>query len=191
MKLSEQQFISAPLAKVYDALNDAEILRQCIPGCEELTKKSDTEMAAKVTLKIGPLKASFTGEVTLSNLNPPHGYTISGQGSGSAGGAKGSADVSLKEKDGGTMLTYAVDVQMNGKIAQLGSRLIDATAKKLSAQFFEKFAACLGPTKTPDAADDAAPAGDTPPPAKAGGVNKIAVAGAVIIVAIIAALLLR
>ena len=146
MQLSEQQFIPAPPAEVYAALNERDILAKCIPGCETLEKKSDTELAAKITLKVGPVKATFTGEVTLSNLNPPHGYTISGKGSaGAAGSAQGGADVSLQAHDGGTMLAYKVNVQISGKIAQLGARLIDSTAKKLAAQFFANFAECLAP----------------------------------------------
>ena len=146
MELSEQQFIPAPPAEVYAALNERDILARCIPGCETLEKKSDTELAAKITLKVGPVKATFTGEVTLSNLNPPHGYTISGKGSaGAAGSAQGGADVSLQAHNGGTMLAYKVNVQISGKIAQLGARLIDSTAKKLAAQFFANFAECLAP----------------------------------------------
>lgn len=146
MKLSDQQFIPAAPAAVYAALNDARILQQCIPGCRQLEKKSDTEMTATVELKMGPVKAVFNGEVSLSNLNPPHGYTISGQGSGgTAGFAKGSAAVRLQAHEDGTNLTYEVEAQISGKIAQLGARLVDATAKKLAAQFFAKFAECLAP----------------------------------------------
>ena len=154
MELSDQQFIAAGPADVYAALNDPEILKQCIPGCDELEKQGDTKLIAKITLKIGPIKATFDGEVELSNLNPPHGYTISGQGSGGAAGyAKGSADVALEEKDGGTMLSYDVKAQISGKIAQLGARLIDATAKKLAKQFFAQLATCLSPEDS--AAEDA------------------------------------
>jgi len=187
MQLSEEQFIPAPIAKVYAALNDSEILKQCIPGCELLEKKSGTEMAAKITLKIGPVKASFNGGVTLSNLNPPHGYTISGQGSaGAAGAAKGSADVSLQEKDGGTLLGYKVDVQISGKIAQLGSRLIDATAKKLAGQFFESFAACLAP---PEEATQAGTA-DNEKEGQKKGSSKLIIVVAVVIALIAAAVAL-
>lgn len=160
MQLSQQQFIPAPPAQVYAALNDADTLKRCIPGCDQLEKKSDSELSAKVTLKIGPVKATFDGHVTLSDLNPPHGYTISGEGSGGvAGFAKGSAEVMLEEKDGGTLLSYQVNAQISGKIAQLGSRLIDSTAKKLAAQFFEQLAACLSPDQ-PAADDSAAAAGE-------------------------------
>ena len=162
MQLSEQQFIPAPPAEVYAALNDRDILAKCIPGCETLEKKSDTELAAKITLKVGPVKATFTGEVTLSNLNPPHGYTISGKGSaGAAGSAQGGADVSLQAHNGGTMLAYKVNVQISGKIAQLGARLIDSTAKKLAAQFFANFAECLAPAGDDNNAKPDAPVAKT------------------------------
>jgi carbon monoxide dehydrogenase subunit G len=133
--------IEAPIGKVWQGLNDPEILRACIPGCQSLEKKSDSEMAATVVLKIGPIKATFGGEVTLSNLKPPHSYTISGEGKGGiAGFAKGGADVTLAE-DGpdATVLTYAAKADVGGKIAQLGSRLITSTSKKLAGQFFSSF----------------------------------------------------
>lgn len=131
MQLNEQHAIAASPEAVYAALNDAEILRQSIPGCEELEKKSDTEMTARVKLSIGPVRATFTGAVNLSDLDPPRGYTISGQGNGGAAGfAKGKATVQLTaQADGGTLLQYAVEAQVGGKIAQVGGRLIDSTAK--------------------------------------------------------------
>ena len=133
--------IEAPIGTVWLALNDAEILRQAIPGCETLDKSSDTEMAATVVLRIGPIKARFEGAVELTNLNPPHSYTIQGEGKGGiAGFAKGGADVSLAE-DGpdATILSYTVKADVGGKIAQLGGRLIDSTARKLATQFFNNF----------------------------------------------------
>ena len=151
MDMSGSQRIEATPATVWAALNDVEVLKACIPGCETINKTSDTEMDAKVTLKIGPVKASFTGKVTLSDLDPPNGYTISGEGSGGAAGhAKGGAKVRLEEievgPDGGvTMLHYDVKAQIGGKLAQLGSRLIDATAKKLAGDFFQKFGQIVGP----------------------------------------------
>lgn len=185
MQLSGEQFIPTPMAEVYAALNDGEILRRCIPGCESLEKKSDTELAAKITLKIGPVKASFSGEVTLSNLNPPHSYSISGKGSaGAAGVAKGSADVSLQEKDGGTLLGYKVNVQISGKIAQLGSRLIDSTAKRLAGQFFENLAACL---TSADAADTSADNADGMRSANNG---KLIIAAAFVIALVLAVVVL-
>jgi uncharacterized protein len=126
---------------VYAKLNDAEILKACIPGCEELIKSSDTEMSAVAVTKIGPVKARFKGKVHLTDLDPPNGYRISGEGDGGvAGFAKGGASVSLTEKDGGTLLTYNVEAQIGGKLAQLGQRLINGSAKKLADEFFANFA---------------------------------------------------
>jgi carbon monoxide dehydrogenase subunit G len=146
MDMTGSQRIEATREIVYAALNDVEVLRQCIPGCETVEKTSDTEMSAKVTLKIGPVKASFSGKVTLSDLDPPNGYTISGEGSGGAAGfAKGGAKVSLEADGDATILHYTVDAQIGGKLAQLGGRLIDATAKKLAGDFFEKFSDVVAP----------------------------------------------
>jgi carbon monoxide dehydrogenase subunit G len=140
MIIEGEEKIEAPVQKVWEALNDPEILRECIPGCESLDKKSDTEMAAVVSLKIGPIKARFNGEVQLVNLNPPHSYTIQGEGKGGiAGFAKGGADVSLKEDGDATILTYAAKADVGGKMAQLGSRLITSTSKKLAGEFFSNF----------------------------------------------------
>ena len=141
MNLEGEETIGAPISKVWEALNDPEVLKICIPGCESLEKKSDTEMAATVALKIGPIKARFAGEVELKNLNPPHSYTIQGEGKGGiAGFAKGGADVKLTEQGPDeTLLTYTVNADVGGKIAQLGSRLIVSTSKKLAGQFFSKF----------------------------------------------------
>ncbi|SMH48520.1 SRPBCC family protein [Mesorhizobium australicum] len=136
-----EERIEAPIAKVWEALNDPEVLKACIPGCESLEKKSDTELAATVALKIGPIKARFAGEVELQNLKPPHSYTIFGEGKGGiAGFAKGGADVVLKEEGpNATLLTYTAKADVGGKIAQLGSRLIQSTSKKLAGQFFSEF----------------------------------------------------
>jgi carbon monoxide dehydrogenase subunit G len=128
------------------------------PGCQSIEKVSDTEMTAKVTLKVGPVKATFTGKVTLSGLDPPNGYTITGEGSGGAAGfAKGSAVVHLVEDGAATNLNYEVKAQIGGKLAQLGSRLIDATSKKLASEFFEKFSEAVAPPAEGQAADSAAP----------------------------------
>ncbi|MDP3896075.1 MAG: carbon monoxide dehydrogenase subunit G [Mesorhizobium sp.] len=139
--MSGEERIEAPIAKVWAALNDAEMLKACIPGCQSLDKTSDTQLSATVVLKIGPIKATFLGEVELQNLNPPHSYTIAGEGKGGiAGFAKGGADVLLKE-DGpdATLLVYTAKADVGGKIAQLGSRLIQSTSKKLAGQFFSEF----------------------------------------------------
>lgn len=145
MKMSGEQLIPASREAVWAALNDAEILKQSIAGCTELDKKSATEFAAKVTAKVGPVKASFTGDVKLSKLKPPQSYVISGQGKGGAAGfAKGGATVNLEEKDGQTLLTYDVDAQVGGKLAQIGSRLIQSTARKMADDFFKKFAKLVG-----------------------------------------------
>ena len=140
MNMTGEQRIEASVQRVWEALNDIEVLKQSIPGCESLEKTSDTGMAAVVTLKIGPVKAKFNGEVELTNLKPPYSYTIVGEGKGGiAGFAKGGADVTLSEDGSGTILTYEAKADVGGKIAQLGSRLIDSTSKKLAGQFFEKF----------------------------------------------------
>lgn len=145
MDMTGEEQIAAPRARVYEALNDVEILKQCIPGCEEIMKTSDTEMTAKVVIKVGPVKARFSGEVTLSDLDPPTGYTISGQGMGGpAGFAKGSAKVRLEANGDGTILSYEVHAEVGGKLAQIGGRLIDSTAKKLAGQFFTSFSAIVG-----------------------------------------------
>jgi len=145
MELNDEIIINAPQAVVYAALNDPEILRQCIPGCEELIKHSDTELEAKVLLKIGPVKARFSGNVTLSPDAPPERFSLSGTGNGGAAGfAKGGADVALEVHPEGTLLRYTAKAEIGGKLAQLGSRLIQGTAKKLAAKFFANFAEVVG-----------------------------------------------
>ena len=140
MEMNGQERIAASREVVWKALNDPEILKQCIPGCQTLEKTSDTQMSATVKLKIGPVSASFAGDVTLENIKAPESYTIAGEGKGGiAGFAKGGADVRLEEEGGETLLSYDVKAQVGGKIAQLGARLIDSTAKKLAGQFFAKF----------------------------------------------------
>jgi uncharacterized protein len=141
MLLEGEERIEAPVEKVWAALNDPAVLKDCIPGCEALEKKSDTEMTAAVLLKIGPIKARFSGAVELTNLNPPHSYRISGEGKGGvAGFAKGGADVKLREESPEvTILAYSAKADVGGKIAQLGSRLIESTSKKLAGQFFSDF----------------------------------------------------
>ncbi|MEZ0305472.1 MAG: carbon monoxide dehydrogenase subunit G [Hyphomicrobiaceae bacterium] len=139
--------LPADRATVWARLNDAETLKASIPGCESLDKLSDTEMQAVAKIRIGPVSARFKGKVNLSDLDPPNSYRISGQGDGGiAGFAKGGANVRLSDADGGgTKLSYDVDAQIGGKIAQLGGRLIDSTAKKLADEFFANFAKALSP----------------------------------------------
>ena len=141
MELADEIIINAPKDKVYAALNDPEVLKQCIPGCEELIQHSDTELEAKVVLKVGPVKARFGGEVTLDKSGAPDAFSLSGQGNGGAAGhAKGGADVTLTADGDTTTLKYVAKAQIGGKIAQLGSRLIQSTAKKLAGKFFTSFA---------------------------------------------------
>jgi uncharacterized protein len=141
----EVQLAAAPQT-VWEKLNDADTLKACIPGCEELNKTSDTEFQAVATVKIGPVKAKFKGKVTLSDLDPPHGYKISGQGDGGvAGFAKGGATVRLTPKEAGTLLAYDVEAQIGGKLAQLGQRLVNGAAKKIADDFFANFAKAVNP----------------------------------------------
>ena len=148
MQMNDNQRIPASKEKVWAMLNDPAVLKQCIPGCESLEMTSPTEMTATVVIKVGPVKASFGGKVTLSDLDPPNSYRISGEGSGGvAGFAKGGATVRLEAETAEvTVLHYDVDAQIGGKLAQLGSRLIDSTAKKLAGEFFTRFAAAAGGT---------------------------------------------
>ncbi|WP_420332490.1 SRPBCC family protein [Roseibium sp.] len=157
MDMNGTRRIPAKREAVWQALNDPEVLKACIPGCESLEKTSDTEMNASVTSKIGPVKAKFKGAVTLENINAPESYTIVGEGKGGvAGFAKGSADVKLSEEGEETVLTYEAKAQVGGKLAQLGSRLIDSTAKKMAEDFFTKFSEMVGTTPEPSLEDAAA-----------------------------------
>jgi carbon monoxide dehydrogenase subunit G len=126
---------------VWEKLNDPAVLKSCIPGCEELDKSGDNEFQAVAKMKVGPVSARFKGRVTLSDFDPPNSYKITGEGEGGvAGFAKGGATVNLQDKDGGTLLTYNVEAQIGGKLAQLGQRLINGSAKKLADEFFANFA---------------------------------------------------
>lgn len=146
MTMTGEHELPVPPQTVWEKLNDPATLKACIPGCEQLDKTSDTEFAAVATTKIGPVKAKFKGKVTLSDLDPPNGYKISGQGDGGvAGFAKGGATVKLTAKDGGTLLSYTVEAQIGGKLAQLGQRLINGAAKKVADDFFKNFAAAVSP----------------------------------------------
>ncbi len=160
MDMTGEYRIAAPRQKVWDALNDPDILKQCIPGCETIEKLSPTEMTATVRAKVGPVSARFGGKVTLSELDPPNGYRISGEGTGGpAGFAKGGATVKLADDGGATKLSYVVEANVGGKLAQIGSRLIDATARQMAENFFAKFAATVAAAEQPAAA----PAGATAP----------------------------
>ena len=170
MEIKGEYKIPASREKVFAALNDPTVLQACIPGCESLEKTSDTEMNAKVRLRIGPVSATFT------DIDPPNGYKISGEGQGGvAGFAKGGAVVTLRDDGGATVLDYNVDAQVGGKIAQVGARLIDGTARKLADEFFGKFAAMVGGppaaavagTSTAAEAPSAVPAPVPAPPAAA------------------------
>jgi carbon monoxide dehydrogenase subunit G len=144
MTMSGEVKLAAGREVVWAKLNDPDVLKQCIPGCEELNKNSDTEFQAVATIKVGPVKARFKGRVHLTDLDPPNGYRISGEGDGGvAGFAKGAAAVKLAEEAGGTLLSYNVESQIGGKLAQLGQRLMQGTAKKLADDFFAKFAAVV------------------------------------------------
>ena len=149
MKLSGSYQINLSKQKVWEALNDPEILKKAIPGCEEFIKNSDTEFTATATNKIGPFNASFTGDIELTDLNPPDSYKITGSGNSPVGFASGEATVRLEDHEGGTNLVYEVEANVGGKIAQVGSRLIDMTAKKMADIFFGKFSELISTDESP------------------------------------------
>ena len=161
MKLTGSYQINLEKQKVWESLNDPEILKQAIPGCEEFKKNSDTEFTATATNKIGPFNASFTGDIELKDLKPPNSYKITGSGNSIVGFASGEAIVTLEDYEGGTKLSYNVEANVGGKIAQVGSRLIDMTAKKMADIFFGKFSELITPqlssTETQDNKDTRAP----------------------------------
>jgi hypothetical protein len=147
MTMNGQVTLPADRATVWAALNDAEVLKACIPGCEDLTKEDDTHFSAVAKVKVGPVKATFRGKVALEDLDPPNGYRIAGEGEGGiAGFAKGGARVTLAEAEGGgTVLAYEVEAQIGGKLMQLGSRLINSVAKKYADDFFANFERAVAP----------------------------------------------
>jgi carbon monoxide dehydrogenase subunit G len=198
MDMTGEYRIPAPREQVWAALNDPAILKASLPGCESLERLSDHEFAATVAAKVGPVRAKFNGQVTLSDLKPPESYQISGEGKGGAAGfAKGGADVRLTEDGAETVLSYTARADVGGKLAQLGSRLIDATAKKMADEFFENFRNQLTPPEVAAAPAAAAPE-VTPPPLAAPpeGVaglaqNKFVWAAAAIVVLMLLLLLFR
>jgi hypothetical protein len=191
MDMTGQYRIPAPREQVWAALNDPATLKASLPGCESLEKVSDQEFAATVVAKVGPVKAKFNGNVTLSNLNPPESYTISGEGKGGAAGfAKGGADVRLTEDGDITVLTYTAKADVGGKLAQLGSRLIDGTAKKMADEFFDNFSQQVAgpvPATMPELAPEPLP----PAPPESLLQNKFVWAAAAIVVLMILVLLFR
>jgi carbon monoxide dehydrogenase subunit G len=158
MDMTGEYRIPAARQHVWEALNDPTILSQCIPGCEEIVKLSDVEWTAKVVAKVGPVKAKFGGKVVLSELDPPNGYKITGEGTGGAAGfAKGGATVKLVDIPEGTLLSYVVQANVGGKLAQIGSRLIDGASRKMADEFFAKFASVVGASGAGTMAPAAAP----------------------------------
>lgn len=163
MQMAGEQRIAAPRARVWEALNDPEVLKQCIPGCQSLEREGEDRLNAVAEVKIGPIGARFKGVVTLSDLDPPNGYTISGQGNGGvAGNAKGGAKVRLSDDGAGTLISYDVDAEVGGRMAQLGGPLIDATAKQMASRFFAKFGEVVGAGEAVAAQAAAAPAVEAP-----------------------------
>jgi hypothetical protein len=158
MDMNGSQRIAAPRPQVWAALNDPEVLRRCIPGCEEVVKLSDTELTARLVAKVGPVSARFSGKVTLSDLDPPNGCTLTGEGSGGAAGfGKGGATVALADDGAATRLTYTAHAQVGGKLAQIGSRLVEGTARKMAEDFFTRFSAAVGrPDDDPGSRGDGA-----------------------------------
>jgi carbon monoxide dehydrogenase subunit G len=149
MEMTGEQRIPAPRQRVWEGLNDPEILKQAIPGCQTIERVSDTEFTARVLATVGPVKATFGGKVILSDLDPPQSYTISGEGSGGvAGFAKGGAKVNLDEEGAETVLRYAVQAHVGGKLAQIGSRLIDSVARRMADQFFTRFVSAVAPEQS-------------------------------------------
>ncbi len=194
MDMTGEYRIPAPRDRVWAALNDPEMLKAAIPGCTSLEKVSDNEFAATVVAKVGPVKAKFAGHVTLTDLNPPESYTIVGEGKGGAAGfAKGGAEVQLIETDGETILKYTAKADVGGKLAQLGSRLIDATAKKMADEFFDNFCKEVAPPAPVEVAEEVPVAPEAPPPPVLSTLlqNKLVWAAVVIVVLMLIVMLFR
>lgn len=167
MQLTDSREIAAAPEIVWAAILDPDVLKQCVPGCQEMTGSPEEGFEAKVVQKVGPVKATFKGTVTLSEMNRPESLTLTGEGKGGAAGfAKGGADVRLTPQGEGTLLSYDVEAKVGGKLAQLGSRIIDGFAKKMADQFFDNFKAAVeGPAEAPEAETEA----ETETPAEPGG----------------------
>jgi len=198
MEMTGEFSIPAPREAVWQALNDPEVLKLCIPGCDEIVKRSDTEFDAKVTAKVGPVKTRFTGQVSLSDVDPPNGYKISGEGKGGAAGfARGAAEVTLESQEGGTLLRYKVTASVGGKLAQVGSRLVDGVAHKMADQFFTAFAEQVKPAVAavpevpPEVAVEAPPPAPPPTavPVAAPGLSPAIWIGGVVVIVVILLLL--
>ncbi len=198
MDIKGEENIRATVQTVWDGLNSTDVLLKSIPGCEEIQRTADNELQAKVMIKLGPVKARFSGKVTMTNVQPLKGYTLNFEGSGGAAGfAKGSADVSLQEADGGTLLTYVANASVGGKLGQIGSRLIEGSAKKLSSEFFAAFAETVAPghrDRAEQTSADAPPSSDgpaaSPKAASTQGSNRmwLAIAAAVVVVIVAASI---
>ena len=186
MDMTGEYHIPAPQQTVWDALNDAEVLKASVPGCETLEKVSDTEFTATVTAKVGPVRTKFNGKVTLSDIDPPNGYTIAGEGQGGAAGfAKGGAKVSLTSENGGTLLRYEANASVGGKMAQIGSRVVEGVAKKMADEFFTTFVEQVVPGGGAEAAAPAEEIAPTAADAAGKGLPTWAwVAGLLVVVAI-------
>ncbi len=191
MKLSDEIRIQAPRERVFAALNDPEVLKRAIPGCQALERTSPTELTATVAAKIGPVKATFKGRVTLSDLKPPESYVISGEGKGGAAGfAKGSARVTLAEDGAATLLRYQVDADVGGKLAQVGARLIEGSSKKLAGEFFDAFRAAVAAPAPAAAATEIPAPPAAPAPQQARGLPTWLIAGGVAFVVALVVFLL-
>lgn len=197
MQMAGEVSIAADRQHVWNALNDPDVLRQCIPGCETVTREADNVLMAKVVARVGPIKAGFSGKVTLSDLDPPNSYVISGEGNGGAAGfAKGSAVVKLTSVGNATQLSYRVDSSVGGKLAQIGARLIDSTARKMAEDFFGKFVEIAERTATDSPAATASAAAASPVAVTAGTeasgstARRPVIAAVLVILAAVAALYL-